>query len=142
MSGQIKFTVYGEPVAQGRAKAAIVAGRATVYDPKPSRDYKRDIKAVAQNHVPDKLLTGPLVLELKVFRPIPKSFSKAKRVLALSGDLLPTTKPDLKNYVAGVEDALEKMIYDNDSQIVSYGDTGKYYGDPPRIEVSVKEVGG
>ena len=136
----IIFTVYGEPVAQGRPKAATINGRAMMYDPKPSRDFKRDVKAVAQAHVPDKLLTGPLVLELKIYRPIPKSFSKKKRELALSGELLPITKPDLKNYIAGVEDALEKMIYENDSQIVGYGDTGKFYGDPPRIEVVVREA--
>lgn len=137
----IRFTVYGEPKAQGRPKAAVVNGRAIMYDPKPSRDFKRDIKAVAQKHVPEKLLTGPLVLELKIYRPIPKSFSKKKREAALSEKLRPTTKPDLKNYIAGVEDALEKVIYENDSQIISYGDTGKYYGDPPRIEITIKEVG-
>jgi len=134
----IQFTVYGEPKAQGRPRAAVINGRAIMYDPKPSRDFKRDVKAVAQDYVPDKLLTGPLVLELKIYRPIPKSFSKKKRELALSGELRPTTKPDLKNYIAGIEDALEKVIYENDSQIVSYGDSGKWYGDPPRIEVAIK----
>jgi Holliday junction resolvase RusA-like endonuclease len=134
----IQFTVYGEPKAQGRPRAAVINGRAIMYDPKPSRDFKRDVKAVAQDYVPDKLLAGPLVLELKIYRPIPKSFSKKKREQALSGELRPTTKPDLKNYIAGIEDALEKVIYENDSQIVSYGDSGKWYGDPPRIEVAIK----
>ena len=141
VDGMIQFTVYGEPKAQGRPKAAVIKGRAIMYDPKPSRDFKRDIKAVAQAHVPDKLLTGALILELKIYRPIPKSFSKKKREKALAGELRPTTKPDLKNYIAGVEDALENMLYANDSQIVSYGDTGKWYGDPPRIEVEIRELG-
>lgn len=137
----IQFTVYGEPKAQGRPKAAVIKGRAIIYDPKPSRDFKRDIKAVAQAHVPDRLLTGALILELKIYRPIPKSFSKKKREMALTGELRPTTKPDLKNYIAGVEDALENVLYANDSQIVGYGATGKWYGDPPRIEVDVRELG-
>ena len=137
----IKFTVYGAPVAQGRPKAAVINGRAIMYDPKPSRDFKRDIKAVAQRFVPDKLLTGALEMTIKIYRPIPKSMSKKKREQALSGGLRPTTKPDLKNYIAGVEDALEKVIYENDSQIVSYGDTGKWYGDPPRIEVEIRREG-
>jgi len=135
----IKFTVYGEPVAQGRPRAAMIKGKAIMYDPKPSRDFKRDIKAVAQEHVPTRLLTGPLVMEIKIYRPIPKSFSKKKREQALAGQLRPITRPDLKNYVAGVEDALEKVIYENDSQIIEYGDTGKWYGDPPRVEVSIQE---
>lgn len=136
----IHFTVYGEPVAQGRGKASSINGRIIVRDPKKSRDFKRDVAAVAQNHVPVQLLTGPLVLEAKIFRPIPQSLSKKKRAAALRGDLRPTTKPDLKNYIAGIEDALEKMIYQNDSQIVSYGESGKWYGDPPRCEITIREV--
>jgi len=136
----IKFTVYGEPVAQGRPKAAVISGRAIVYDPKKSRDFKRDVKAVAQAHVPERLLTGALILEAKIYRPIPKSFSRKKREAALRGEIRPTTKPDLKNYISGIEDSLEKVIYENDSQIVGYGDTGKFYGDPPRVEVEIREV--
>jgi len=138
----IQFTVYGEPVAQGRPRMAVVNGRPIAYDPKKSRDFKRDVKAVAQKHVPEKLLTGPLMLTVKIFRPIPKGFSKRKRAAALAGEMRPITKPDLKNYVAGVEDALEKVIFDNDSQIVSYGNSGKWYGDPPRVEIEVLEMEG
>ncbi len=136
----IQFIVYGEPVAQGRPRMTVVKGRAMAFDPKKSRDFKGDVKAVAQNYVPEQMLQGPLELVIKIYRPIPKGMSKRKRELALSGDLRPTTKPDLKNYIAGVEDALEKMIYSNDSQVVSYGDTGKWYGDPPRTEITVKEI--
>lgn len=136
----IEFTVFGEPVAQGRPRLHVVAGHAMAYDPKPSRDFKRDVKAVAQAHVPPELLTGPLVCVIKIYRPIPKSFSKKQRTLALSGIVRPVTKPDLKNYIAGVEDALEKVLYANDSQIVGYGDSGKWYGDPPRVEVEIREV--
>jgi Holliday junction resolvase RusA-like endonuclease len=136
----INFVVYGEPVPQGRPRTAVVNGRAIVYDPKKSRDFKRDIKRVAQDYVPEQLITGPIVLEVKVFRSIPKSFSKKKREKALAGIVRPTTKPDLKNYIAGVEDALEKVIFENDSQIVSYGESGKWYGDPPRIEITIREI--
>ena len=138
----VSFTVYGEPVAQGRPKFAVISGHARAYDPKKSRDYKSLIAQVAQEHVPDELLTGPLVLVVKVYRPVPKSFSKKKRVAALAGEIRPTTRPDLKNVLAGVEDALEGVIYANDSQIVSYGETGKWYGDPPRIEIEVYTGGG
>ena len=71
---------------------------------------------------------------------MPKSFSKKRRTLALSGAVRPVTKPDLKNYIASVEDALEKMIYVADAQIVGYGESGKWYGDPPRVEVMIEEV--
>lgn len=133
----VAFTVYGEPVAQGRPKFAVVGGHGRAYDPKKSRDYKSLIKQVAQEHVPAELLTGPLTLVVRVYRPIPKGFSKRKLAAALAGELRPTTKPDLRNYIGGVEDALTKLIWVDDSQVVDYGATGKWYGDPPRIEVEV-----
>lgn len=136
----ITFTLYGPPVAQGRARLAVVNGRAMAYDPKPSREFKADVKAAAQACVPDSLLTEALVCEIKVYRPMPASMSKTRRRLALAGLLRPTTKPDLKNYIAGVEDALEGVIYANDSQIVGYGDSGKWYSDRPRIEVTITEL--
>lgn len=133
----VAFVVYGEPVAQGRPKFSVIGGHARAYDPRKSRDYKSLIKQVAQDHVPAELLTGPLVLVVKVYRAIPQSFSKRKRSEALAGQLRPTTKPDLRNYIGGIEDALTKLVWVDDNQIVAYGDTGKWYGDPPRIEVEV-----
>jgi Holliday junction resolvase RusA-like endonuclease len=137
MPEPIKFTVYGEPVAQGRPRLTTIAGRARAFDPRKSRDYKQLVAQVAQQHAPPALLTGPLILVLHVFRPIPKGFNKRKRANALDETLRPTTRPDLKNILAGVEDALEGVLYRNDSQIVGYGDTGKWYGDPPRVEVEL-----
>ncbi len=134
----IEFTLYGEPVPQGRPRFATIGGHAVAYDPKPSRDFKRDLKAAAQAHVPRELLSSALICEIKVYRPVPKSFSKKRRALALQGVIRPTTKPDLKNYIAGVEDALENVLYANDGQIVGYGDSGKWYGDPPRVEVRIE----
>ena len=136
----IAFIVYGIPVAQGRPRATIAGGRILVYDPPASREYKRKVRLAALAHKPEQLLTGPLVLEVKVFCPIPKSFNRKKRELALSGQLRPTSRPDLKNYIAGIEDALEGVIYRNDSQIVSYANTGKWYGDPPRCEIKIYEI--
>ena len=137
----IQFTLYGEPVPQGRPRFATVAGHAVAYDPKPSRDFKRDLKAAAQAHVPPALLTSALICEIRIYRPVPKSFSQKRRALALRGVIRPTTKPDLKNYIAGIEDALENVLYANDGQIVGYGDSGTWYGDPPRVEVKIEEVG-
>lgn len=53
------------------------------------------------------------------------------------------TKPDLSNYIKAVEDALEGLIWVNDSRICEYGPTGKFYdmtGGSPRIELVVEEL--
>lgn len=135
----IEFTVYGEPVAQGRPRLAVIAGRAMAYDPKKSRDYKDYVKLAAADKAPSKLFEGPLVLVVKVYRPMPKAFSKKKAAEAEAGLIRPITKPDTDNYLKGIKDALNKVIWVDDSQIVDEY-VSKWYSDRPRVEVSISEV--
>ena len=78
------------------------------------------------------------MLSLRIYRAIPKSMSKKKREAALAGVLRPTTKPDVSNVLKGVEDALKGLWYVDDSQIVGYGELGKWYDKQPRIEVTMQ----
>lgn len=135
----IRFTVYGEPVAQGRPRAANIAGHIRMYDPQKSRDYKDFVKLVASEYAPDKLVEGPLRLQVKVYRPIPKSFSKKKASLAEAGGIRPTSKPDADNYLKGVKDALKNIIWKDDSQVVEVM-VGKWYSDRPRVEIQITEI--
>lgn len=130
-----KITVYGEPVAQGRARARVVKAKgiepyATHYDPAKSRQYK----VLVRNHVylnkPQKLLDCPLILSCKIYRSKPRS--KPKKVV------YPTTKPDLSNYLKGIEDALCGLVYRDDSLIVGYKNIYKLYdSDSPRVEIEL-----
>ena len=139
----IEFTVYGEPVAQGRPRAGKTArGDVVMFDPGKSKDYKRYVAMIASQHRPKQLIEQPVSLTVKVYRPIPGSWSKVKQAKAENGALLPTSKPDLSNYIKGVEDAIEGIILKNDSQVVNYGESGKWYSQNPRIEVTIKEVAG
>lgn len=137
----IKFTIYGEPVAQGRPRTAVIAGHARVYDPVKSRNYKQIIREEVLKQRPARLIEGPVSLTVRAYKLIPKSFSKAKRAAALAGELRPVTKPDLKNILAGVEDALNQVIWGDDSQVVDFGGSGKWYSDVPRVEVEIREIG-
>ena len=135
----IKFTVYGEPVAQGRPRASTVNGHVRMYDPKKSRDYKHYVRLAASQHKPKELLTGPLKMKVQVFRPTLKSFSKKKKKQAEEGTLRPTTKPDVDNYVKAIKDALNSVIWKDDSQVVDL-QVSKFYSENPRIEVEIDEV--
>lgn len=136
----IAFTVYGEPVAQGRPRGAVSdKGKVVMYDPAKSKDYKNYVSMVASKHKPPSLIESAVSLTVKVYRPIPK-MSKVKHQRALEGNLRPTSKPDLSNYIKGVEDAIEGILLKNDSQVIDYGQSGKWYSDNPRIEIEVREV--
>ncbi|WP_346207632.1 RusA family crossover junction endodeoxyribonuclease [Caldifermentibacillus hisashii] len=135
----IKFTVYGEPVAQGRPRATTINGHVRMYDPKKSRDYKNYIRLAASEHKPEKLLEGPLSMKVKIYRPSLKSFSKKKAEMAEKGEIRPVTKPDTDNYIKAIKDALKSVIWKDDSQVVELH-ASKYYSQNPRIEIEIKEL--
>ncbi|PAD31450.1 RusA family crossover junction endodeoxyribonuclease [Paenibacillus sp. 7523-1] len=134
----ITFTVYGEPVAQGRPRASTQGGFVRLYDPKKSKDYKDYVRLAAAKHAPATLLEGPLGMVLTVYRSIPKSFSKKKAALAENGEIRPVSKPDVDNYLKGVKDALKGVIWKDDSQVVEVF-AQKRYSIRPRIEVKIKD---
>lgn len=137
---EYRAVVLGEPVAQSRPRFSRQGGFVKAYDPAKSRDYKQYVRLVAAQDAPAVPVTGAVLLSLKIYRAMPKSMSKAKREAALAGQLRPTTKPDVSNVLKGVEDALKGLWYADDSQIVGYGELGKWYSERPRIEVTMQEI--
>jgi Holliday junction resolvase RusA-like endonuclease len=135
----IKFIVYGEPIAQGRPRGSVQNGKVRMYDPAKSSDYKKYVGLIASQHRPPNLIESAVSLTVKVYRPIPK-LSKVKHKQAVDGSLRPVSKPDLSNYIKGVEDAIEGIILKNDSQVIDYGQSGKWYSENPRIEIEIKEI--
>ncbi|PEV76343.1 RusA family crossover junction endodeoxyribonuclease [Bacillus cereus] len=137
----IKFTVLGEPVAQGRPRAGIRNGKINMRDPMKSRNFKQYVRLVASQNAPEELLEGPLFLEVKVYKPLLKKFSKKKRLEAEQGLIRPATKPDVDNYAKGILDGLNSVLWKDDNQVVDLH-VSKWYSEKPRIEVTVKELNG
>ncbi|CUB08538.1 RusA family crossover junction endodeoxyribonuclease [Bacillus thuringiensis] len=137
----IKFTVLGEPVAQGRPRAGIRNGKISMRDPMKSRNFKQYVRLVASQNAPEELLEGPLFLEVKVYKPLLKKFSKKKRLEAEQGLIRPATKPDVDNYAKGILDGLNSVLWKDDNQVVDLH-VSKWYSEKPRIEVTVKELNG
>lgn len=115
-----------------------MAGRIVSYDPEKSRNYKELVKLSAFWARPKELLSGEIRLQVDFFLPIPKRFSQLKRRLALEGKLRPTKKPDNSNVVKGIEDALNKVIWEDDSHIVTLI-VRKWYSDKLRTIIQVSE---
>lgn len=59
--------------------------------------------------------------------------------MAQEGLILPTTKPDSSNILKGVEDALNGVLYKDDSQIVRTH-VVKMYAFNPAIQVVIQEI--
>lgn len=138
----VRIVVEGEPVAQGRPRFSTRGGVMRAFDPPESRAYKEMVKLMAMVRMSgEPMLEGPLSLSIKVFRSVPPSWSDKRKKMALAGEILPKTRPDLENYCKGATDALEGVVFKNDSQIVAHHEPfGKWYSDRPRMEIEVKEI--
>lgn len=133
----IRFTVPGEPVAQGRPRFTTQHGYVRAYDPQKSRDYKQVVRMAALDACPQRML-GPLVMTVDIYRGIPKSWSKVKQHAAERGIIKPILKPDVDNYVKAIKDALNGVCYVDDSQVVVLM-ISKYYSREPRVEIVIEE---
>ncbi|WP_100408293.1 RusA family crossover junction endodeoxyribonuclease [Bacillus solitudinis] len=137
MASNIRFTIDGEPVAQGRPRF----GKGKVYDPEKSRNFKQYVKLVASQHKPEKPIEGQIQLMVEIYRSIPKSMPKYKRELIKDMKVRPVTKPDVDNYIKAIKDALNGVIWRDDSQVVTLV-VSKWYSENPRVEVNVIELEG
>lgn len=135
----LEIVIPGEPVAQGRprfnshTKAAV--------DPKKSRDYKKMVAVYARQQKPAQLLDEPLEVLIDIYRTPPKSISNVKKNRqALEKELLrPITKPDVDNYAKGIKDALNGIIWTDDSIVVDLR-VRKFYSMQPRAIVKVRKI--
>ena len=136
----VKFSVEGVPVGKGRPKFARRGNFVTAYTPAKTKTYEQQVADAARVAMGAKLRTmEPVQVNMDIFVPIPKSWSKIKRARALNGVEYPTTKPDSSNILKSIEDAMNGIVFEDDKQIINHCIT-KRYSDNPRVEVRVYEV--
>nr|DAF60640.1 MAG TPA: Endodeoxyribonuclease RusA [Podoviridae sp. ctwJH20] len=80
----------------------------------------------------------PVAVLIFIYKGVPKSWTMAKRRRAMDGLEIPG-KPDLDNVAKGVLDAMNGVVYVDDTQVVRLV-VQKQYSLEPRLEVSVKEM--
>ena len=140
----MKYVFDIAPVPQGRPRFARRGKFVQTYDPPKSKKFKTELRQLAEIEYAEKPYHAeqhkPIIIELNLYIPMLKSFSKIKHLKATDGTLRPTTKPDIDNYIKGILDSLNGLFWHDDGQIVEIH-AGKYYSDKPRIEMEIKEIG-
>jgi len=143
------FTILGIPQPKQSARFRIAksnAGKNFImsYQKKEVVQNERSIKSVIIEQLPANFtpLTGAIrINKLKYVFPELKSFTKKqKQLIADGGEIFKSTKPDFDNLQKTVFDALEGVIYLNDSQICKMNNFEKVYGNTPRIEIEIAEI--
>lgn len=138
----VTFTVPGAP--KGKARARTVRGRGGntfSYTPEGTVLYENLIKTCYRQDVGAVIFNDgqPLSVTIRAYFPLLKSVSKKKKQEMLDGSILPTKKPDIDNIAKCVLDALNKLAYRDDTQVVELH-MEKHYAEVPRVEVSIQEI--
>ena len=115
-------------------------------NPKDTVNWRSDVKAAALAVFDGSggLLEGPLRMDVDIYVRRPKKLIWKKRPMP---PVFCDVKPDRSNVLKSLEDALEGVIYINDSQLADgrarkFYCAGPGYGDVrPRTEVSVEAIG-
>lgn len=135
--GRISIRLAGEPVGKGRPRFQKATGRA--FTPSKTRSFEGALKYAAQQAMGERApLDGPLAVRVVASFPIPKSFSKKKRELALEQVLRPTKVPDCDNLLKTL-DALNEVVWRDDKQIVD-ALVQKVYSDTPGLLIIVEPL--
>lgn len=137
---RVKFKVLGEPKGKQRPRLCKIRGRSIVYTPKQTTEYEQKIRVSYKRLLSEKIPKGtPLEVNITALFSIPKKFNKEQRQNALSGEIMPTKKPDSDNIIKIVLDALNDTAYFDDSQVCGIN-FFKRYGEKAQIIIEIKEI--
>lgn len=137
--------VGGAPRGKGRPRFRIIFPRrgkpfAHVYTDAETLKYESYIADIARIQMGNKTASDrPIAVRFFTMMPVPESWPRKKREAALSGLLLPIVKPDLDNIEKATYDAVNKIIYLDDKQIVRKF-VSKEYAEHPGLIVEFYEL--
>ncbi|MEV8610235.1 RusA family crossover junction endodeoxyribonuclease [Amycolatopsis sp. NPDC051373] len=125
------FFVDGRPAPQG-SKGVSRSGR--VYEmSKALAPWRKHITAIAREHYDGDLVSGPVLARLSFVMPRPVATPKTKPTPPA------VKKPDCDKLSRAVLDALTKVVWVDDSQVVHLDATKRIaeIGEPPGVHISV-----
>ncbi len=95
--------------------------------------------AEAMHHGGHAVLDEPLSLTLLAEFPVPASWSKKRRNLAILGQIRPGGRPDLSNVLKLAEDAFNGVVYRDDSLLVEVW-CRKIFGVQPKLVCTISPI--
>ena len=135
----ITITIPGVPVAKGRPKAVRMGKKGIrMYTPTKTASYEATCRTFAMVAMAGRApVDDPLSVLFTLHMPIPSSMSQKKQAELVGKPH--SKKPDASNIVKAVEDALNGIVWNDDSQI-SLLTANKVYSTDPRVEVMVSPI--
>ncbi len=130
----MKFEVVGK--IKGKARPRL--GKFGTYTPTDTVNYENLVEISYLNAKGINLHSKPIKMQIQAIFEPPRSISKKRREELLKGQPV-LKKPDIDNILKIVADALNKVAYDDDSQICDMSIT-KTYGEQEKLIIDVEEL--
>lgn len=131
------FFIPGKSIPKARPRTVLRGGFVHSYTPKTTGNFENLIKVCAEEAMKGKDFIGGLdgkgALKVMLDFNILKPKSKPKKCM------YPVTKPDYDNLAKTVTDAMNKIVYRDDSQIV-HCMIRKIYSEKSGVSVWVEEI--
>ena len=124
---------------KGKQRPRFNSRTGSAYTPKETISYENWVRFCYKEQG-GKHLTGAIRARITAYYKIPKSYTK-KRVQAIKEGLeYPQKKPDADNIAKIILDSLNKIAYEDDSQIIELTVLKRYTEDVERVELELEEV--
>lgn len=137
----VTFEVPGDPHGKGRPKFARRGNFVQTYTDAKTVSYEDLVRFHANIAMIDLApIEGPVAVYIYIKLAVPKSYSKKRTEACLSGLERPTKKPDWDNVAKSICDAMNGIVYQDDTQIVDAYVT-KVYAANSGVDVGVKFKG-
>ena len=137
---KVSFVIPGPPKGKGRPRFARVGNYVRTYTPDSTESYEELIRWAYKQARGGKFEKDvPIDVRVFAYYPIPESASKKKKGAMIDQILRPTKKPDFDNVGKCVADAVNKIAYHDDAQIVDF-QFRKFYSTNPRVVVVMQDA--
>lgn len=112
--GTVSFKIPGRVGGKGRPRFTVVDGQPRAFTPAKTRSTEAMVRDFAEQAMGGSpLLEGAVQVSIQVNLERPKSWTRKK----IDANPFPTGKPDLDNVVKLIGDALNGVVWRDDSQI-------------------------
>lgn len=135
----ISFDLYGDPTPQKRARHSRINGRIRTFNPQKSE--REQIQWQIKSQFKEDPFTIPLALDMIFLMPIPESSSGIKKKQMANGLIAHTKKPDLDNLAKFILDAMNNLVFKDDSQVIEIR-MKKIYSSKPGTVVRIIPMAG
>lgn len=132
------FEIEGKPTGKGRPRFKRMGNFVQTYTPEKTAEYEKLVRMKFQN-AGGAITDKPVRVGITAFFTPPKSTKKKQKAEMLANLILPMKKPDADNIAKIILDALNKIAYKDDSQVIELS-VKKIYSDVAKVCVHIEEI--